>query len=407
MTNYTKEEEGFSPITICEEAARCLLCHDAPCSAACPAKTDPAKFIRSVRFRNFKGAVETIRENNPLGGICARVCPAEKYCEGACSRTGIDKPIEIAKIQRYITDFEEFTQMEILKKSDKKINKSIGIIGSGPAGLSLASFLLQKGYKVEIYEKEEHLGGYLRYGIPEYRLPNDVVDNEIKKIIKLGLTIHKKTEVGINISEEELKNKHDAIIYAIGLSKGKVLPMFENNTYVDTAVELLKKIKRNKGNIKAPKKVLVIGGGSVSMDIATSLKKVGTENVIVVAYEELKEFKATKKERIEALENNVSIYDGYVPTKVKSNIVTFRHRIIDSEITIEADKIVLAIGQEILKNKLKVKTTHNIIGDKKYTVEKNVYAVGDITEKSDGTVVDAIRNAKELAEIINNNLGGK
>lgn len=406
-SNYTKNtEEGFTPLTICEELSRCLLCHDAPCSAACPAKTDPAKFIRSARFHNFKGAAETIRENNPLGGICARVCPVEKYCQKACSRTGIDKPIEIVKIQQYITDFEEATKMNILKPVPKN-DKNIAIIGAGPAGLSLASFLLQKGYNVEIYEKEDQLGGYLRYGIPEYRLPNEVVDNEIRKIINLGLKVHKKTNVGTDITEEEIKNTHDATIYAIGLNKGKTLDLFKDNNFTETAVDLLKKIKRNKGLIKVPKKALIIGGGDVAMDIATSLKKIGTDNVIVAAYEELKEWKSSKKELNLSKENNVSIYDGYIPISVKGNEVTLKHRNIDSTIKIKADKIILAIGQEVNNNKLNIQFNNNTIGDTKMRIAPFTYAVGDITLNSEMTVVDAVRSAKELSEIIDKDLGGK
>lgn len=405
--DYVEEiNENLTPITITEEVARCLLCHDAPCSKACPAKTDPAKFIRSLRFKNYKGAAEVIRENNELGGICARVCPAEKYCEGACKRCGIDKPIKIAEIQKYITDFEELTHMEILKKPDVKIDKKIAIIGAGPAGLVLASRLLQLGYTVDIYEKEDKLGGYLRYGIPEYRLPNKIVNQEINKIVNLGLNVHTNTNVGTDITEEELKNNHDILVYAIGNSTGKTLEMFNNNQYVETAVEVLKKIKNNKGQIKNVKKALVIGGGDVAMDIATSLKKIGCENVVVAAYEEFKEFKASKKELSIARDNNISIYDGYVPKSVKGNIVTFKHRIIDSEITIQADKIILAIGQQVLNDNLNITFNNNKIGNKNMKISDNVYAVGDITIESDGTVVDAVRSAKELANIIHKSLGG-
>ncbi len=104
---------GFTPLLAIKEASRCLLCHDAPCSRSCPAETDPGKFIRSVYFRNFKGAAETIRENNALGAVCARVCPTEKLCQHGCSRSGIDKPIDIARLQRFVTDFERQTQMQI------------------------------------------------------------------------------------------------------------------------------------------------------------------------------------------------------------------------------------------------------------------------------------------------------
>ena len=113
---YMKEyEAGFNPRLVMEEASRCLLCHDAPCSKACPAGTDPAKFIRSVRFKNVKGAAETVRVNNILGAICARVCPTERYCQLGCSRSGIDKPIDIGRIQRYVTDSEEAFKMDILE----------------------------------------------------------------------------------------------------------------------------------------------------------------------------------------------------------------------------------------------------------------------------------------------------
>lgn len=406
-TNYVEEiNEDLTPLTITEEVSRCLLCHDAPCSKACPAKTDPAKFIRSLRFKNYKGAAEVVRENNVLGGICARVCPAEKYCEGACSRCGIDKPIKIAQIQKYITDFEELTHMEILHKPDVKIDKKIAIIGAGPAGLVLACKLLQLGYIVDIYEKEDKLGGYLRYGIPEYRLPNKIVDQEINKIINLGLNVYTNTNVGIDMTEEELKNTHDVVVYAVGLSKGKTLDLFKDNQYVETAVNYLKKIKNNKGQIKNLKKALIIGGGDVAMDIATSLKKTGCENVVVAAYEEFKEFKASKKELSIARNNNISIYDGYVPKSVKGNVVTFKHRVIDSEITISADKIILAIGQEVLSDNLNITFNNNKLGNKYMEVSDKVFAVGDITINSDGTVVDAVRSAKELASLIHKYLGG-
>ena len=182
---YLKEYEvGYNPRLVMEEASRCLLCHDAPCSLSCPAGTDPAKFIRSVRFKNVKGAAETVRINNVLGAICARVCPTERYCQQGCSRSGIDKPIDIGRIQRYVTDFEDATKMNILECKPSN-SKQIAIVGSGPAGLSAAAYLAMDGFKVTIFEKEAKAGGYLRSGIPEYRLPNEVVDKEIKRIQKL------------------------------------------------------------------------------------------------------------------------------------------------------------------------------------------------------------------------------
>jgi dihydropyrimidine dehydrogenase (NAD+) subunit PreT len=158
IEDYLKEEVGLTPKDAMEEASRCLLCLDAPCSQDCPAGTDPAKFIRSLRFKNVIGACETVRENNILAGICARVCPTEKYCEKACSRCGIDKPIHIAKLQRFITDYEACTKMNILSKMESN-GKKIAIIGSGPAGLACAGYLAKMGFFVTVYEKYSKAGG--------------------------------------------------------------------------------------------------------------------------------------------------------------------------------------------------------------------------------------------------------
>ena len=209
---YTEElERGYSVSTVMEEAQRCLLCYDAPCSKACPAGTDPAKFIRSVRFRNFKGAAETIRVNNVLGAVCARVCPTERYCESGCSRCGIDKPIDIGGIQRFVTDFEAACGMKVLEKGAAN-GKRVAVVGSGPAGLQAAATLLQLGYEVEIYEKADRAGGFLRT-IPEYRLPETVVDGEIERIVALGAVIH----CGVDVDKakfEELKAGYDAVLVA-------------------------------------------------------------------------------------------------------------------------------------------------------------------------------------------------
>lgn len=152
--NYLDElTPGFTPLLAIKEASRCLLCHDAPCSQDCPAQTDPGKFIRSIYFRNFKGAAETIRENNALGAVCARVCPTEKLCQRGCTRSGIDKPIDIARLQRFITDFEQQTAMQIYQPGSKTHGK-VAIIGAGPAGLQASVTLTHLGYDVTIYEKQ-------------------------------------------------------------------------------------------------------------------------------------------------------------------------------------------------------------------------------------------------------------
>lgn len=408
-SKYLKElEPGFSPLTVCEEASRCLLCLDAPCSKACPAGTSPDLFIRSVRFRNFKGAAETIRENNALGAICARVCPTEKYCQKGCSRSGIDRPIDIGRIQRYVTDYEESLGMEILK-AGKDNGKKIAIVGSGPAALQAAVSFRRMGYGVDVFEKEKVLGGMLRL-IPEYRLPNRVVDKEISRIEKLGVKFHKGVCVGKDKSVTDLKKDHDAVLLAPGYSYGKMLPMFEGNKDVILAVDFLREVKSKGGEVKVPSNVLVIGGGDVAMDVNTTLKLLGCEHVTDVVYEQFKEFKASKKELEGAQKLGVTIIDGYVPKEVNGNEVSFAHREIAGEVKVKADKIILAVGQYPDVSGLGVELIKGEVneGKKYFTKDSKVFVCGDIAHSEfDKTVVGGVRTGKEVALYMDAVLGGK
>ena len=405
-SKYVKEDVGFDSLTVTEEASRCLLCHDAPCSKACPAGTNPDKFIRSVRFRNFKGAAETIRINNALGAVCARVCPTEKYCQKGCSRSGIDRPIDIGRIQRFVTDFEEASNMDILEKKPAN-GKSVGIVGSGPAALQAAATLTMLGYAVEVYEKEKELGGMLRL-IPEYRLPNHIVDKEIERIEKYGVKFHTGIEVGHKVSMEELKAKHDAVVVAPGYSYGKMLPLFDGNDKVVKAIDFLKEVKAKAGKVSVPKNVLVVGGGDVAMDVVTTLKLLGAENVTDVVYEEFKEFKASKKELEGAQKLGVTIIDGYVPTNVEGTKVTFEHRVIKAKVEVEADLIILAVGQipvvaglglDLVKGEVNEGTPYA-------TKDPKVWVCGDIAHSAyDKTVVGGVRTGKEVAFYIDASLG--
>ena len=405
---YREEYEvGFSPRLVMEEASRCLLCLDAPCSSSCPAGTDPAKFIRSLRFKNVKGAAETVRINNILGAICARVCPTERYCQAGCSRSGIDKPIEIGLIQRYITDFEDALKMDIVEVKEPN-GKKVAVIGSGPAGLTAAAKLAEDGYQVTIYEKEAKAGGYLRYGIPEYRLPNAVVDKEINRIVEMGVDIVLNTKVGEDIKIEQLRKDYDAVIIAVGYSEGKMLPMFENNRKVIKAVDWLKKTKDKKGNVKVPENVLVVGGGDVAMDVVTSLKLLGCPHVTDVVYEQFSEFRASKKELENAQEQGATIIDGYVPVAVaRGGIVKFKHRVIPAELKVKADLIILAVGQVPNVDNLGVELEKGEVKARGVRVpDTNVFFAGDIGH-GEKTVVWGVRSGKEVAFEVKRYLGGK
>lgn len=405
---YLEElEPSYTPLTLCEEASRCLLCLDAPCSKDCPAGTDPGRFIRAARFRNFKGAAEVIRENNVLGSICARVCPTERYCQKGCARSGIDVPIDIGRIQRFITDFEAANDMHVLKKG-KPNGKRIAIVGSGPAALQASASLARLGYQIDIYEKDSKAGGYLRYGIPEYRLPTAIVDKEIAYVTDLGVNIHLNVEVGKDIALDELKANNDAVIVAVGASHGKMLPMFKDNPHVEVAIDFLKRVKDNKGRIDLPDNILVIGGGDVAMDVDVTLKLLGVKNVSDVVYEEFHEFRASKKELRDAQKTGVSIIDGYIPVAVDGKTVTFKHRVIDAQIKITGDKIILAVGQypDVAGlNGIRIVNGESDI--KGYvTNDPKVYVAGDIAHL-DKTVVAAVRTGKDVASLIHSRIGGR
>lgn len=408
--NYSERiETAFSDLEALEEVSRCLLCEDAPCSKGCPAATDPAKFIRSMRFKNLKGAVETIRENNPLASVCARVCPTEKYCENACSRCGIDKPIQIGKIQEYLTDFEERVGMKVQEKG-KPNGKKIAIIGSGPAGLSGASFLAQMGYDVTIFEMREKSGGWMTYGIPEFHIDQKTVDKDINYIKELGVKIETNKAFGKDVCLECLKEKgFNAVLLATGLSYGKVIDLFKGNDNAEKAVEFLAKAKTSQGEISVPKNVLVIGGGDAAMDSGMTAKKLGAENVKIVTRKPWKTFRASKSQVESTRKLDISIIDGFAPIKVDGNTVTFQSQVDDSTLEVKAEKIILAFGQcgnieELLPN---IKQANgNIVVDNYKTSLDGVFAAGDAIEGSDRTVVSAVRDGKEAACAIDKYLTG-
>ena len=335
------------------------------------------------------------------------MCPTERYCQAGCSRSGIDKPIDIGGIQRYITDFEDALKMKVLE--DVELNgKKVAVIGSGPAGLTVAAELAKKGHKVTIYEQDSKAGGYLRNGIPEYRLPNEVVDKEIKRIVELGVDIVLNTKVGQDVKFEDLRKENDAVVLAVGYSEGKMLPMFENNRKVIKAVDWLKKVKGRKGNVRVPENVLVIGGGDVAMDVVTSLKLLGCPHVTDVVYEQFSEFRASKKELMNAQEQGVTIIDGYVPVgTARGGIVKFKHRVIPAELKIKADLIILAVGQVVNADGLDIEIDKGEVKEKGCRIPNtNVFFAGDIGH-GEKTVVWGVRSGKEVAFEVKRFLGGK
>ena len=399
--NYTAEAvAGFTHRTAMEEAARCLLCHDAPCSKGCPAGTDPAKFIRSIRFRNDRGAAETIRENNILGGTCARVCPYDRLCEEACSRGGIDKPIEIGKLQRYAIEQEEAYGMKTLSAPEKKVG-NVACVGAGPASLAVAAELAKAGYNVTILEREAKAGGVLTYGIVPSRLPQAVVDHDIAQVEGLGVKFQFNTEV----KAADL-DAYDAVFVGAGLWADN-LPKIDGIELdgVYAAVDFLKEARTKAEGFNPGKKVLV-GGGDVAVDCAVSAKLLGAEDVKIVYRRTLEEAPGNMTEFHYALSLGIGMTTGMAPAAVKGNgkveAVEFKgFRDEAAELTLSADTIVFATGQkaEDMAAVAGVKVTDKgtiAADDAGATDVEKIFAAGDIVNGGK-TVVEAVAAGKVAA----------
>ena len=403
--SYLAEAEaGFTNRTAMEEAARCLLCHDAPCSKGCPAGTNPAKFIRSIRFRNVDGAIETIRENNILGGTCARVCPYDRLCEEACSRCGIDKPIQIGKLQRYAIEQEQLQGLQILQAPETKLPGKVVCIGAGPASLACAAELAKAGYDVTILEKEAKAGGVLTYGIAPSRLPEEVVEHDVAQVANLGVKFEfNKTATAADLAD------YDAVFLGTGLWAAQV-PAIEGTDLknVYSAVDFLKCARTQKDAFQVGKRVVVVGGGDVAVDCAVTAKLLGAEQVRIVYRRSIAEAPARMEELQYALSLGIGMVTEMAPAKLLGSDqvekAVFTGREGDSESAFAVDTVVFAIGQGAedmgALTSAQLSDKGLIVADENgATSQPGVFAAGDIVHGGK-TVVEAVAAGKKAASAI-------
>ncbi len=281
-------EELISPFTnnsAVAEANRCLYCYDSHCMKACPTHIDISTFIKKIATGNLLGSAKTIFNSNWIALTCAKSCPVEDLCEGACVYVEKgEKPIEIGRLQRFAIDNYFSDGMPKLFNAKQKNGKSVGIIGSGPAGLACGAELALLGYDVQIYESNEIAGGLSTWGIAPYKMSKADSLKEVEMIKGLGVDIQTGVTVGETISIEELFDKHDAIFIGVGLGEsGKLNIPGENLNGVIGALEFIENIKQENWNsVNVGRRVAVIGAGNTSIDAATEAKRLGAEEVMIV-----------------------------------------------------------------------------------------------------------------------------
>ena len=439
--NFFEVACGYDEITAVNEATRCLNCKNSPCVNGCPVSVRIPEFIKKVSEGEFEKAYEIITSTNVLPAICGRVCPQERQCESKCVRGIKGESVAIGRLERFVADYHNKNASERIEKTEKN-GKKVCIIGSGPAGLSCAGDLLKKGYDVTIYEAFHTAGGVLMYGIPEFRLPKDVVQKEVQKLKDMGAKIETNVIIGKTILVDELIEEFGFDAIFIGTGAG--LPSFmgikgENLNGVYSANEFLTRINLMKG-YKFPeydtpvyigKNVAVFGGGNVAMDAARSAKRLGAKNVYIIYRRGMEELPARKEEVIHAkeegiifrlLENPLEFIgneDGWlsgvktVKMKLTEADESGRRRpeaIEGTQSVLEIDTCIVAIGQT--PNPLIKKTTKGLETNKKgcivadengKTSKPFVYAGGDVVTGA-ATVILAMGAGKTAAKAIDEEL---
>lgn len=423
-----------------EKVNYCLNCKIKPCSVkGCPLENNIPSFIKAVKEEKYKKAYEILSKTTVLPGICGKICPHMKQCQGNCVRGIKGEPVNIGDIENFIfekAEEENYSLKEAMQEAEgtdtskkeetsqniKKIsNKKVAIIGGGPAGLTCAAFLAKDGVNVTIYEKYNYLGGLLVHGIPEFRLPKTRVQETVKRILDLGINVEYNKELGKNLNLEELEKEYDAIFISIGANKSvKMGVKGEELKGVYGGNELL---EYNMHPDYANKTVSVIGGGNVAMDCARTIKKLGAKEVNVIYRRAEEQMPAEKKEIAEAKEEGIKFLFQNNIVEIKGNNKVEKIELIKTELVqkegetrlvpvniegsnyeIKTDYVVMALGSnvsdEVLDLGLTLNKWGNIIIDEKYkTSNSKIFAGGDLAGCK-GTVAWAARSGRDASESI-------
>ncbi|HOP94546.1 MAG TPA: NADPH-dependent glutamate synthase [Dictyoglomaceae bacterium] len=313
IKNFEEVALGYTEDLALQEAQRCLQCKDAPCIKGCPVNIDIPGFIKLIRERNYNGAIKKIKETNNLPATTGRVCPQETQCEAVCTLKKVGEPVAIGRLERFVADYELNKGIEI-PEIKTKVNKKVAVVGSGPAGLTVAGDLAKLGLEVSILEAFHEPGGVLIYGIPEFRLPKRIVRAEVEYIRKLGVKIYTDVIIGKTVTIDELLKEYDAIFIGAGAGAPQFLDIpGENLIGIYSANEFLTRVNLMKAYkfpeydtpIKIGKVIGVIGGGNVAMDAARTALRLGAKEVNVLYRRTEKEMPARYEEVVHAKEEGI------------------------------------------------------------------------------------------------------
>jgi glutamate synthase (NADPH/NADH) small chain len=430
--NFREVVPALKPKEAIDEANRCLYCYDAPCIKACPTSIDIPSFIRKIATGNLLGSARTIMEANPVGASCARVCPTEELCEGACvlNHASGSRAIMIGLLQRHATDWAMNNNIPLFTKGEPT-GKRVAIVGSGPAGLSAARELARMGHQVTVFEAKEKAGGLNTYGIVSFRLPQEVALWEVEQIASLGVEFRTGTRVGVDVAPAELLEGFDVVLLACGMGSVPALGI-EGETLegVLDAITLVEETKtRPLDGRMIGKRVAVIGAGNTAIDAATCSKRLGAEQVQILYRRTAKEMTCYPFEYEFAKQDGVEFRWLVAPTRIigENGRVTGlelirmqlgepdgkgRKRpvpIPGSEFVIEVDYVVKAIGQSRLTPLIEafgLAHKGGVVEIREGTYQTShprVFAAGDVIfggGKTDAMVVDAANQGKRAAAAI-------
>jgi len=441
--NFTEVNSGLSEEQARHEARRCLDCVNPTCITGCPVNINIPKFIKKIEEGDFLESARVLKETNTLPAVCGRVCPQEVQCEQTCFYTTKLKktPVAIGNLERFVADYEQNSgQMSVPEINNRKGIK-VASIGSGPAGLAFAGDMIKMGYEVTVFEALHEIGGVLKYGIPEFRLPNGIVDVEIDVLKKMGVKFEKNFIVGATASVEDLR---DQGYKAFMVGSGAGLPNFmhipgENYIGIYSSNEYLTRV--NLMNAADPefdtpvisgKKVAVIGGGNTAMDAVRTSKRLGAERSIIIYRRSIEEMPARNEEIKHAKEEGIEFMNLHNPLeyyadengRVKEMKVqkmklgepdaSGRRRPIPiegSEFTMEVDTVVVSVGvspnplipQSMKELDVSKWGTINVDPDTMHSSVEGVFAGGDIV-RGGATVILAMGDGRKAAKAMNNYL---